>query len=103
MRHKSELDLDSINKQCFDMWLEDKQMLDLLDDMDIPTANRASLFHVLDSDMSGSLQMKEVVDGLMKLRGPAERDGVRPPEALSSRGPRPGGARGPAVGAVLEW
>jgi len=63
----------TINKQCFDTWLEDAQMLDLLDDMDIGTANRADLFHVLDSDMSGSLQLNELIEGLMKLRGPAEK------------------------------
>merc|ERR1719444_623078 len=41
--------------------------------MDIGTTNRADLFHVLDSDMSGSLQLNELLHGLMKLRGPAEK------------------------------
>mmetsp|Transcript_39780 Transcript_39780/g.72339 ORF Transcript_39780/g.72339 Transcript_39780/m.72339 type:complete len:97 (+) Transcript_39780:1-291(+) len=44
------------------------------------TSNLTDLFDVLDADMSGELTLEELIDGLMRLRGPiTKRDmvGVR--------------------------
>jgi len=62
-----------ITRQVFNTWLDDKQMLQLLDDMDVGTGNRTGLFDVLDVDQSGTLEVQEIVSGLMNLRGPAEK------------------------------
>jgi len=63
----------TVSKIVFNTWLSDQRMLDLLDDMDIASASRNRLFDVLDSNMSGHLKVKEIISGLMKLRGPAEK------------------------------
>merc|ERR1712150_86210 len=40
------------------------------EDAEIQTANAHELFDVLDADMSGQLTIVELVNGLMRLRGP---------------------------------
>jgi len=63
----------TITRDLFKMWLQDPDLLEMLDDMDIGTANKTELFDVLDCDLSGELEVPEVVSGLMKLRGPSEK------------------------------
>jgi hypothetical protein len=60
----------SINRQIFNEWLKDENFVNLLDDADVDISNMAELFVALDADMSGSLTPSEIVEGLMKLRGP---------------------------------
>merc|ERR1711879_349552 len=45
----------------------------LLEDLDIETCNPVELFDVLDADMSGELDIEEIISGLLSLRGPAEK------------------------------
>merc|ERR1712050_451543 len=52
---------------------QDSDLVELLEEMDIGTANKTELFDVLDCDLSGELEVNEVVAGLMKLRGPSEK------------------------------
>jgi len=73
-KRMSELESDlAITRPVFNMWLKDKDMLKLLDDLDINMANLADLFDVLDADLSGQLEVHELISGLMRLRGPTEK------------------------------
>merc|ERR1712008_137095 len=52
MRQDEELDLSlTIDRQVFETWLSDRHMQELLDNMDVGTANNARLFDVLDCDL----------------------------------------------------
>merc|ERR1712117_779910 len=62
-----------ITREVFKDWLQDSDLVELLEEMDIGTANKTELFDVLDCDLSGELEVTEVVAGLMKLRGPSEK------------------------------
>jgi hypothetical protein len=62
-----------INRETFANWLEEPSFLQMLDDLDIGTSNKAELFDVLDCDLSGELEVPEVIAGLMKLRGPSDK------------------------------
>merc|ERR1712232_992711 len=63
----------TITREVFKDWLQDSDLTELLEEMDIGTANKTELFDVLDCDLSGELEVTEVVRGLMKLRGPSEK------------------------------
>jgi len=73
-RQISELNADlAITRPVFNMWLKDPDMLNLLDALDINMANLTDLFDVLDADLSGQLDVHELISGLMRLRGPPEK------------------------------
>lgn len=59
-----------VNRTIFKKWCMNPEFVDLMDEIEIDAANLTDLFDVLDSDMSGELTPREIVDGLMKLRGP---------------------------------
>eukprot|EP00929_Paragymnodinium_shiwhaense_P068879 TRINITY_DN34729_c0_g1_i1.p1 TRINITY_DN34729_c0_g1~~TRINITY_DN34729_c0_g1_i1.p1 ORF type:complete len:763 (-),score=163.21 TRINITY_DN34729_c0_g1_i1:142-2430(-) len=62
-----------ITREVFLLWLDDPRVVSMLDELDVCTSNRSDLFDVIDADNSGVLDEDELVLGLMKLRGPAER------------------------------
>eukprot|EP00930_Biecheleria_cincta_P036760 TRINITY_DN25191_c0_g1_i1.p1 TRINITY_DN25191_c0_g1~~TRINITY_DN25191_c0_g1_i1.p1 ORF type:complete len:730 (-),score=126.94 TRINITY_DN25191_c0_g1_i1:128-2287(-) len=62
--------------QQFSVWLEDKHFLRILENAEIDVHNKASLFEVLDADLSGSVTVKELLNGLMKLRGPVTKSDI---------------------------
>mmetsp|Transcript_69034 Transcript_69034/g.214298 ORF Transcript_69034/g.214298 Transcript_69034/m.214298 type:complete len:140 (-) Transcript_69034:130-549(-) len=66
----------SITRDVFNLWLQDPTFLGLLEELDIGAANKATLFDVLDCDLSGELGVDELISGLMKLRGPNEKSDV---------------------------
>jgi len=66
----------SISKDLFLMVIQDQTVQKLMDELDIPPGDRASLFDVLDSDGSGGLAVTELVQGLLKVRGEARRSDV---------------------------
>jgi hypothetical protein len=63
----------TINREVFTSWLHEPAFLDMLEELDIGTSNKAELFDVLDCDLSGELEVAEVISGLMKLRGPSDK------------------------------
>lgn len=63
----------TIDHETFDSWLTEPAFLQMLDDLDIGTSNKSELFDVLDADLSGELEVPEVISGLMKLRGPSDK------------------------------
>jgi hypothetical protein len=62
-----------ISRVDFKRWLKDEEFVYLLDLAEVDTSNQTELFDVLDADMSAELGFREVVDGLMKLRGPVTK------------------------------
>jgi len=58
----------AITKELFLLVIQEPGVQALLDDLDLPT-DRANMFEVIDADGSGSLEIAELVHGLLKLRG----------------------------------
>eukprot|EP00413_Alexandrium_margalefii_P021203 CAMPEP_0204553338 /NCGR_PEP_ID=MMETSP0661-20131031/27293_1 /ASSEMBLY_ACC=CAM_ASM_000606 /TAXON_ID=109239 /ORGANISM="Alexandrium margalefi, Strain AMGDE01CS-322" /LENGTH=572 /DNA_ID=CAMNT_0051560375 /DNA_START=14 /DNA_END=1732 /DNA_ORIENTATION=- len=56
-------------REMFDEALERPEVQRMLDDLDIPAGSRASLFDTLDADFSGTIDISELAQGLMRLRG----------------------------------
>eukprot|EP00929_Paragymnodinium_shiwhaense_P018102 TRINITY_DN12809_c0_g3_i1.p1 TRINITY_DN12809_c0_g3~~TRINITY_DN12809_c0_g3_i1.p1 ORF type:complete len:796 (+),score=154.01 TRINITY_DN12809_c0_g3_i1:77-2464(+) len=66
-----------IDRQMFLQVVHDEEVKELLDDLDIGSGeDRAEFFDVLDADGSGALDLRELVVGLMKLRGGADKSDV---------------------------
>eukprot|EP00930_Biecheleria_cincta_P024312 TRINITY_DN17405_c0_g1_i2.p1 TRINITY_DN17405_c0_g1~~TRINITY_DN17405_c0_g1_i2.p1 ORF type:complete len:590 (-),score=103.22 TRINITY_DN17405_c0_g1_i2:345-1853(-) len=63
-----------ITKEVFNKWIKSEEMLGLLEDVGIEVATRYELFDVLDADLSGVLNLQELVEGLMRLRGPVSKN-----------------------------
>jgi len=64
-----------ISRDTFALVLQDSKVQKLMDDLDI-AADRANLFDVLDADGSGSIDIKEFIEGLLKVRGEPQRSDV---------------------------
>mmetsp|Transcript_71942 Transcript_71942/g.136897 ORF Transcript_71942/g.136897 Transcript_71942/m.136897 type:complete len:335 (+) Transcript_71942:1-1005(+) len=66
-----------ITQDQFEDMLMDEKVHELLDDLEISCISRQQLFDILDADGNGYLAISELVNGIMKLRGPADKgDGV---------------------------
>merc|ERR1719433_1000800 len=65
-----------ITKEVFDHTLQIPSVQEWLEDLDIPEDDRMDLFDVLDADGGGTLQLEELVDGIIKLRGDSRRSDV---------------------------
>lgn len=59
-----------ISREVFNVWLQDPEMLAVLEEVEIETSTKFELFDVLDVDEGGELSFDELVSGLMCLRGP---------------------------------
>lgn len=58
----------TVSKELFLMVIQDREVQAMMDELDIP-ADRAHLFDVLDADSSGGLEVAELVQGLLNVRG----------------------------------
>eukprot|EP00928_Gymnodinium_smaydae_P015736 TRINITY_DN15829_c0_g1_i2.p1 TRINITY_DN15829_c0_g1~~TRINITY_DN15829_c0_g1_i2.p1 ORF type:complete len:567 (-),score=62.23 TRINITY_DN15829_c0_g1_i2:301-1950(-) len=65
-----------LSEEQFDLAMADPTVRDILDNLDVAAEDRHGLFDVLDADNSGSLQISEIIDGLMRMRGAARRGDV---------------------------
>merc|ERR1711879_896397 len=65
-----------ISREIFKLWTQSPEMLDMLDDADIDSSNASALFEALDADGSGLLTPTELVEGLLKMRGPITKADV---------------------------
>merc|ERR1712113_1271258 len=68
------LDMDEqlkkpIQRSQFQAWLDDPDMLQMLEDVQIDSSTKFEIFDVLDMDMNAQLELDELVGGLMRLRG----------------------------------
>eukprot|EP00415_Alexandrium_ostenfeldii_P002962 UN2962 len=66
----------TISKEVFDRAMSDEEAQDLLEELDVPEGDRTGLFDVLDADGGGTLQLDEIIGGLVKLRGDPRRSDV---------------------------
>merc|ERR1719446_433462 len=64
---------EPVTRERFQAHVKDPEIEDMLDDIDVSVTNLEGLFDVLDADGSGQLEPRELVNGLMKLRGTAEK------------------------------
>lgn len=67
-----------ISKELFLLVIQDRGVQRLMDDLDLPP-NRAHLFEVIDADGSGTLQIQELLQGLLKLRKEVNKGDVVAP------------------------
>ncbi|CAK9024954.1 unnamed protein product [Durusdinium trenchii] len=66
-----------VTKDQFNHWLTtEKEFIGRLDDSEIDLSCKFDLFDVLDADLSGELEFEEMVDGLLKCRGPASKTDI---------------------------
>eukprot|EP00929_Paragymnodinium_shiwhaense_P080669 TRINITY_DN42088_c0_g4_i1.p1 TRINITY_DN42088_c0_g4~~TRINITY_DN42088_c0_g4_i1.p1 ORF type:complete len:801 (+),score=172.26 TRINITY_DN42088_c0_g4_i1:78-2405(+) len=65
-----------ITRAMFHSVVRDEEVKEILDDLDIGTGDRSDLFDVIDADGSGELDIQELIVGLMKLRGGADKSDV---------------------------
>lgn len=63
----------SISRRIFDEWIVRDEFTSMLQEADVDASNINELFEALDADMDGRLTPDEIVDGLMKLRGPVTK------------------------------
>jgi len=65
-----------IEKDVFEETLNDMEVQHLLEDLDIAEEDRMGLFDVLDADGGGTLQLFELITGVLKLRGEPRRSDI---------------------------
>lgn len=58
-----------VTQASFNKVLQKERVQRMLDDLDIDTSSRQSLFETLDANCNGTLEVGELANGLMKLRG----------------------------------
>ena len=58
----------AMTKELFLLVIQDRGVQKLMDDLDLPH-DRANLFEIIDADGSGTLQITELLQGLLKIRG----------------------------------
>ena len=64
-----------ITKELFLMVIQDRRVQGLMDELELPP-DRANLFEIIDADGSGTLQLSELVHGLLKIRGEISKSDV---------------------------
>lgn len=60
----------------FEEWLEQPDMIGLLQEAEVDSASKYDFFDVLDVDVKGSLGVDDLVNGLMSLRGPITKTDI---------------------------
>eukprot|EP00929_Paragymnodinium_shiwhaense_P033253 TRINITY_DN18296_c0_g2_i1.p1 TRINITY_DN18296_c0_g2~~TRINITY_DN18296_c0_g2_i1.p1 ORF type:complete len:826 (+),score=145.44 TRINITY_DN18296_c0_g2_i1:100-2577(+) len=65
-----------ITRADFAQVLKDAEVKRILDDLDIGSGDRSEFFDVIDADGSGELDIHELIVGLLKLRGGADKSDV---------------------------
>ncbi|CAE7478230.1 Catsper1 [Symbiodinium sp. CCMP2592] len=64
-----------ITKELFQVIIQDRAVQELMDELDLPP-NRTNLFGVIDADGSGALDARELVHGMLSLRGELTKSDV---------------------------
>eukprot|EP00434_Breviolum_minutum_P026547 symbB.v1.2.023467.t1/scaffold2148.1/size153101/5 len=66
-----------VTREEFSHWLSsEKKLLEMLTEAEIDLSCKSDLFDVLDADLSGELEFEEMIDGLLKCRGPASKTDI---------------------------
>jgi len=66
----------SVSKSEFQTIFEEKEIKPLLRDLDISVANSSKLFDILDANQDGIVDIGELADGFLSLRGPANKGDI---------------------------
>jgi len=62
-----------VDRKAFDDVINDPEIRSRLQSLDISVTSSHKLFDILDADDSGSIEIGELAEGFMKLRGPADK------------------------------
>lgn len=65
-----------VDRDTFEEAVREPAVIALLDKLEIGATNRDKLFDILDADGNGYVAISELIDGLMKLRGPADKGDI---------------------------
>jgi len=66
-----------VTQDQFNRWLcTEKDLITKLEDAEIDLSCKSDLFEVLDADLSGELEFDEMIDGLLKCRGPVSKTDI---------------------------
>jgi len=66
-----------ITRAMFTRAIKDPKTLELLDELEVQITDRSELFDVLDADSGGTIEISEMISGLMKMRsGGADRSDI---------------------------
>jgi len=66
----------AVTREVFEEVMQDPKVMRILEDLEISVMDHAKLFDIIDSNGSGQLDIPEIIEGLMKLRGPADKGDV---------------------------
>jgi len=66
----------TINRENFDSIMNEADIRSRMEDLDISVTSSAKLFDILDSNNSGAVDVIELTEGLMSLRGPADKGDI---------------------------
>ena len=75
-------DKTEITKEMFLLIIQDRSVQLLMNELDLPP-DRANMFEIIDADGSGTLQLPELLHGLLKMRGDISKsDAVAAPRLM---------------------
>lgn len=63
----------SVNREAFDAIINDKDIQSILEKLEVSVTNSGRLFDILDANNNGALDVSELAEGLLKLKGPPDR------------------------------
>jgi len=66
----------TINRDNFDAIMNEEEIRSRMEDLEISVTGSAKLFDILDSDGSGAVDVVELTEGLMSMRGPADKGDI---------------------------
>jgi len=66
----------SVTRDVFNTFLQDEEVCTILTALDVPEEERLDIFEVLDANGNGTIQLEELLNGVMKLRGDPRRSDV---------------------------
>jgi len=66
----------AVSRPVFEEVMQDPKVIAILEDLEIGVTSSSKLFDIIDSNGSGLLDVGELIEGLMKLRGPADKGDV---------------------------
>jgi len=62
-----------VSREIFEDVMQDGEVLNILEELEISVTDPRKLFDIIDSNGSNSLDLGELIEGLMKLRGPTDK------------------------------
>jgi len=66
----------TVNRENFDLIMNEEDIRARMEDLEISVTSSAKLFDILDSNGSGTVDVVELTEGLMSLRGPADKGDI---------------------------